>query len=186
MLRSGLQKCENGVSHPGYCQPDHVPIEARFEPQLPAFWYGLCPVVSGLLTLSAQAQIYRFGHCLFGCPEGSSGNQILVRSAYTLSYDEGRKSAVWAAYEVTPGSIGIASSLSRDLIRDDWVSESLTAADLAALAEQEYVRSQHVPLVSFAGTPYWREVNFASNATVRSRSLSQELGTGLTGRFEIW
>ena len=45
------------------------------------------------------------------------------------------------------------------LIRDDWVSESLTAADLAALAEQEYVRSQHVPLVSFAGTPYWREVN---------------------------
>ena len=136
-------------------------------------------VVSGLLTVPAQAQIYRFGHCLFGCPEGSSGNQILVRSAYTLSYDEGRKSAVWAAYEVTPGSIGIASSLSRDLIRDDWVSESLTAADLAALAEQEYVRSQHVPLVSFAGTPYWREVNFASNATVRSRSLSQGAWYGL-------
>ena len=102
---------------------------------------------------------------------GEIGLHLVVR--------RGRKSAVWAAYEVTPGSIGIASSLSRDLIRDDWVSESLTAADLAALAEQEYVRSQHVPLVSFAGTPYWREVNFASNATVRSRSLSQGAWYGL-------
>ena len=136
-------------------------------------------IVSCLLIFPAQAQIYRFGHCLFGCPEGSSGNQTLVRSAYTLSYDEGRKSAVWAAYEVTSGSIGIASSLSRDLIEDDWVTEALTTADLTELADQDYVRSQHVPLISFAGTPYWPEVNFSSNTTVRSRSLSQGAWYGL-------
>ena len=136
-------------------------------------------MVSYLVTFPAESQIYRFGHCLFGCPEGLSDNQTLVRSAYTLLYDENKKSAVWAAYKVTAGSIGIASSLSRDLIKDDWVSEALTAGDLAGLAEQEYVRSQHVPLVSFAGTPYWNEVNFASNATVRSRSLNQGAWYGL-------
>ena len=102
-------------------------------------------VVSGLLTLPLRRRSIGSATACSDARKASSGNQILVRSAYTLSYDEGRKSAVWAAYEVTPGSIGIASSLSRDLIRDDWVSESLTAADLAALAEQEYVRSQHVP-----------------------------------------
>ena len=136
-------------------------------------------MVSYLIAFPAESQIYRFGHCLFGCPEGLSGNQTLVRSAYTLLYDENRKSAVWVAYEVTAASLGIASSLSRDLIEDGWVSKALNAADLAALAEQDYVRSQHVPLVSFAGTPYWSEVNFASNATVRSRSLNQGAWYGL-------
>ena len=92
-----------------------------------------------LIAFPAESQIYRFGHCLFGCPEGLSGNQTLVRSAYTLLYDENRKSAVWVAYEVTAASLGIASSLSRDLIKDDWVSEALTAGDLAGLAEQDYV-----------------------------------------------
>ena len=94
-------------------------------------------MVSYLITFPAESQIYRFGHCLFGCPEGLSGNQTLVRSAYTLLYDENRKSAVWVAYEVTAASLGIASSLSRDLIEDGWVSKALNAADFAALAVQQ-------------------------------------------------
>ncbi len=136
-------------------------------------------IASCVTIIPAATQIYRFGHCLFGCPEGLSDNQILVRSAYTLSYNKGMKSADWAAYEVTTAAIGVASSLSRDLIEDDSVSEALTSADLSELSEQDYVRSQHVPLVSFAGTPYWREANFATNATVRSRSLSQGAWYGL-------
>ena len=96
-------------------------------------------MVCYLVTFPAESQIYRFGHCLFGCPEGLSGNQTLVKSANTLLYDENKKSAVWAEYEVTAGSIGIASSLSRDLVKDDSVSEVLTAGDLAGLAEQDYV-----------------------------------------------
>jgi len=47
-------------------------------------------MVSYLITFPAESQIYRFGYCLFGCPEGLSGNQTLVRSAYTLLSDENR------------------------------------------------------------------------------------------------
>ena len=105
-----------------------------------------------------------------------------MRSAYTLLYDENKKSAVWAAYDDVRVNWHCFQFIARS-DQDDWVSEALTAGDLAGLAEQDmYVHN--MPLVSFAGT--LERSQFPSNATVRSRSLSQEPGTGLTGRFEIW
>ena len=133
-----------------------------------------------LFTPPLQAQIYKFGHCLLGCPQGAApDNHVLVRSIYTLSFNPATKSADWVAYQVTAGSIGIASSLSRALVPDDFVADTLESADFLAIEEQGLVRAQYAPLVSFAGTPYWSEVNYATNAVVRSSSLSQGAWYGL-------
>ena len=98
-------------------------------------------------TPSAEGQIFRFGHCLLGCPVGAPPeNHTLVRSIYTLSYNTGTKIADWVAYQVSSGSIGIASSLSRNLVPDDFVSDTLEVGDFFAIEERGLVRAQFVPL----------------------------------------
>lgn len=136
--------------------------------------------VALLFASQLHAQIYKFGHCLLGCPQGAApGNHLLVRSIYTLSYNTSTKTADWVAYQVTAGSIGIASSLSRDLVADDFVADTLEMADFFEIQERGLVRAQYAPLVSFAATPYWPEVNYATNAVVRTNSLSQGAWYGL-------
>ena len=143
-------------------------------------WMAVFALLLLVFTPPLQAQIYKFGHCLLGCPEGAApDNHILVRSAYTLSFNTTTKSADWVAYQVSSGSIGIASSLSRGLTPDDFVADTLESADFFGIEEQGLVRAQYAPLVSFAGTPYWPEVNYATNAVVRSNSLSQGAWYGL-------
>lgn len=137
-------------------------------------------MVALFFTPPLQSQIYKFGHCLLGCPQGaSSSNHTLVRSIYTLSFNLTTKTADWVAYQVTSESIGIASSLSRELVADEFVADTLETADFFAIQEQGLVRAQYAPLVSFAATPYWREVNYATNAVVRTSSLSQGAWYGL-------
>ncbi|PCJ27083.1 MAG: hypothetical protein COA96_03990 [SAR86 cluster bacterium] len=128
----------------------------------------------------ALAEEYRIGQCLYGCPEGASReNHLLLRPIYALSYNSSNKAADWAAYRVTAGSIGIASSLSRQPVLDNFVEDTLQPVDFAGSEELGLVRSHLVPLVDFAGTPYWNDVNFLSNAVARSRSLSQGAWYGL-------
>ena len=41
------------------------------------------------------------------------------------------------------------------------------------------MRSQYVSLVDFAGTPFWRDVNYLTNSVARTASLSQGAWYGL-------
>jgi endonuclease G, mitochondrial len=156
---------------------------------------GRLPFSAGVLCLSriaalavlliaslsqSQAAELRIAHCLYGCPAGgSSENHLILRPIYALSYNTRNKVADWAAYRVTSGSIGIASSLSRAVMIDDFVEETLSAADFINAEEAGLTRAQLVPLVNFAGTPYWNEVNYMSNAVARSRNLSLGAWYGL-------
>ena len=110
----------------------------------------LAVLMVGFMSQSQAAQL-RIAHCLYGCPVGSSSeSHLILRPIYALSYNTHNKVADWAAYRVTSGSIGIASSLSRAAMIDDFV-----------------------------GTPYWNEVNYLSNAVARSRNLSLGAWYGL-------
>ncbi len=133
-----------------------------------------------LFSFAAQGQQYRIQHCYLGCPQGAGeANPLLMRAIYTLSYNTEMKTADWVAYEVHPGAIGIASSLSRQPLEDNYVSDTLKAADFLGGEDQGLARAQYVPLVSFADTPYWNEVNYLTNAVARSSSLSQGAWYGL-------
>ncbi|MDB9968417.1 DNA/RNA non-specific endonuclease [Gammaproteobacteria bacterium] len=138
----------------------------------------------GVLLIASMSQIQaaelRIAHCLYGCPKGSSSeNHLILRPIYALSYNTRNKVADWAAYRVTSGSIGIASSLSRAVMIDDFVEETLSAGDFVNAEEAGFTRAQLVPLVNFAGTPYWNEVNYMSNAVARSQNLSLGAWYGL-------
>jgi endonuclease G len=138
----------------------------------------------GVLLIASMSQIQaaelRIAHCLYGCPKGSSSeNHLILRPIYALSYNTRNKVADWAAYRVTSGSIGIASSLSRAVMIDDFVEETLSAADFINAEEAGFTLAQLVPLVNFAGTPYWNEVNYMSNAVARSQNLSLGAWYGL-------
>ena len=143
-------------------------------------WLAALTALALLFASPVQSQVYKFGHCLLGCPQGAAtSNHTLVRSIYTLSFNTTTKTADWVAYQVTAGSIGIASSLSRELVADDFVANTLEMSDFFAIQEQGLVRAQYAPLVSFAATPYWPEVNYATNAVARTSSLSQGAWYGL-------
>jgi endonuclease G len=132
----------------------------------------LAVLVVGFMSQSQAARL-RIAHCLYGCPVGSSSeSHLILRPIYALSYNTHNKVADWAAYRVTSGSIGIASSLSRAAMIDDFVEETLSEADFINAEEHGLTRALLVPLVNFAGTPYWNEVNYLSNAVARSRNLS--------------
>ena len=139
----------------------------------------LAVLMVGFMPQSQAAQL-RIAHCLYGCPVGSSSeSHLILRPIYALSYNTHNKVADWAAYRVTSGSIGIASSLSRAAMIDDFVEETLSEADFINAEEHGLTRALLVPLVNFAGTPYWNEVNYLSNAVARSRNLSLGAWYGL-------
>lgn len=133
-----------------------------------------------LSTTSSLAVEYRIGHCFYGCPEGASDeNHLILRPIYALSFNTETKVADWAAYRISSGSIGIASSLSRQSITDDFVTDTLSSSDFLNAEAWGLTQAHLVPLVNFAGTPYWNDVNFLSNVVARSKNLSQGAWYGL-------
>lgn len=143
---------------------------------------GLIALFTLLVMLHepVHATEYRIGHCLYGCPQGASPeNHLILRPIYALSYNTTNKSADWVAYKITAGSIGIATSLSRQPQPDNYVAETLSEADFYSVEDAELQRAQFVALVDFAGTPYWDDVNYLTNAVARSRALNQGAWYGL-------
>ena len=141
---------------------------------------GLLLLGGILFSTSSGAQNYRIAHCYQGCPLGANAdNHLIIRPIYALSYNTERKSADWVAYTVSTGSIGIASSLSRQVIADNFVSDTLEAKDFADSESLGLVRTRYVPLVDFAATPYWEDVNYLSNSVARSSGLNQGAWYGL-------
>ena len=133
-----------------------------------------------LISFGTYAQNFKIGHCYKGCPSGGSEqNHLIVRPIYALSFNTQTKSADWVSYKVSPNSIGIASSLSRIPIIDQYVSDTLLEDDFVGSESVGLIRAQYVPLVDFAGTPYWNEVNYLTNLVARSSSLSQGAWYGL-------
>lgn len=141
--------------------------------------------IAGLLLVlqlpqASFAAQYRIGLCLYGCPLGASdGNHLLLSPIYALSYNTTNKAPDWAAYRVTADSIGIASSLSRQALLDGNVADTLQAEDFIGADELGLLRAQLVPLVNFAATPYWQDVNLLTNTVARSQNLSQGAWYGL-------
>lgn len=135
----------------------------------------------GLISASiVKGQSYKIAHCYGGCPlGGSTDNHLIIRPIYALSYNTTTKSANWVSYKVSPESIGIASSLSRVPIPDEFVEDTLTAIDFSDAESLGFIRALYVPLVDFAGTPYWNEVNYLTNSVARTSSLSQGAWYGL-------
>ena len=141
---------------------------------------GLLLVGLMVIPITGWAQSYRIAHCYQGCPLGTSaGNHLIIRPIYALSYSTERKSADWVAYKVSTGTIGIASSLSRQPLLDDFVTDTLEAADFLDSQANGLIRTRYVPLVDFAGTPYWNDVNYLTNIVARSSRLNQGAWYGL-------
>lgn len=143
-------------------------------------------LATGMLTAamlsigSSYGSEYRIELCYLGCPAGASLDSVVIlRPIYALAYNTQFKSADWVVYKVTADSIGIASSLSRNPVPDNYISDTLDATDFADLEGTSLVRSQYVPMVNFAGTPYWSDINYATNVVARSSTLNQGAWYGL-------
>ena len=128
----------------------------------------------------AYAQTDNIGHCYNSCPEGADdSNHLIVRPIYALSYNTITKSADWVAYKVSGAAIGIASSLSRDAVKDNYVEDTLAVEDFIDSESSNLVRSQYISLIDFAGTPFWRDVNYLTNSVARTLTLNQGAWYGL-------
>lgn len=141
-------------------------------------------VITAAFVVNAPVLIameVRVAHCLSGCPSGASiDNDTIVRAIYALSFNHQKLGADWVAYRVTAGSIGIATNLSRLPLPDPYISTTLEDADFqdsVNIAKVE--RTLLVPLVSFAGTPYWNEVNYLTNMVPRNPELNRGSWYGL-------
>lgn len=131
-----------------------------------------------MLGTSQSLENLKNAHCYGSCPQGAhNDNSIVIRPIYTVSYNTLNRSADWVAYTVTADSIGIASSLSREPVPDDFVAETLTLEDFAE--DSPLGMSRYVPLVDFAGTPFWQDINYLTNIVPRTKSLSQGAWYGL-------
>lgn len=135
--------------------------------------------LGGLLSINLSAQTIANGHCFAGCPDLSeSANHLIIRPAYSVYYNPHTKSADWVAYSVSPNSVGIASSLSRQVKPDGFVDQTLAEGDFEE--PSDFALSRYVPLVDFAGTPFWEDANYSTNFVPRSASLNQGAWYGLS------
>lgn len=162
-------------------------------------------LVGLLLMLSASshaAERVHIAHCAQVCPQAPSAREIVVHHLYAAAIDPGSGLAEWVAYRVSGGSVGVASLLPRAWQADpllEEVPEELAAAgedvtfvqpDLSNAQDREYRvnevvyqsvdRGRLAPMTSFAGTPYWDELNNLSNMA----PLPENLRTGSWARLE--
>tara|TARA_B110000240_G_scaffold192107_1_gene235748 strand:- start:178 stop:933 length:756 start_codon:yes stop_codon:yes gene_type:complete len=146
-------------------------------------------------------------HCLAGCPVVAEStvienSELIVRQLYVASINALNGLANWQAYRVLADSVGVASLLPRVWFEDSLVSRGaaqLEVIDSAKLIEQDVPidgeersyqlgginllsedQGRLVPMSSFAGTPYWSELNFLSNMA----ALPFELRAGSWSRLD--
>jgi endonuclease G len=129
-------------------------------------------------------------------------SELIVRQLYVASINARNGLANWQAYRVLADSVGVASLLPRVWFEDSLVSRGaaqLEVIDSAKLIEQDVPidgeersyqlgginllsedQGRLVPMSSFAGTPYWSELNFLSNMA----ALPFELRAGSWSRLD--
>lgn len=129
-------------------------------------------------------------------------SELIVRQLYVASINAETGLADWQAYRVLADSVGVASLLPRAWFEDPLLSEATRVAeDIDGLPQLVYSVSSDaeertyqtseitllsedqgrlVPMTSFAGTPYWSELNFLSNMS----PLPFELRVGSWSRLD--
>jgi len=160
-----------------------------------------------LVAATANAQTVHISHCMDGCPVAAGSiavenSELIVRQLYVASIDAQSGLADWQAYRVLADSVGVASLLPRVWFEDSLVSRAanlLETIDSAHQVEQAVPidaeersyqlgginllsedQGRLVPMSSFAGTPYWSELNFLSNMA----ALPFELRVGSWSRLD--
>lgn len=164
-------------------------------------------LLSLLVAATVSAQTVHIAHCMAGCPAVSGSmiaddSELIVRQLYIASISAGSGLADWQAYRVLADSVGVASLLPRVWFEDPLLSEAAKVAeDIDGLPQLVYSVSSDaeertyqtseitllsedqgrlVPMTSFAGTPYWSELNFLSNMS----PLPFELRVGSWSRLD--
>ena len=171
------------------------------------FFIRWASLFSLLVATIANAQTVHISHCLAGCPVVAEStvienSELIVRQLYVASINARNGLANWQAYRVLADSVGVASLLPRVWFEDSLVSRGATqleVIDSAKLIEQDVPidgeersyqlgginllsedQGRLVPMSSFAGTPYWSELNFLSNMA----ALPFELRAGSWSRLD--
>ena len=171
------------------------------------FFIRWASLFSLLVATIANAQTVHISHCLAGCPVVAEStvienSELIVRQLYVASINARSGLANWQAYRVLADSVGVASLLPRVWFEDSLVSRGaaqLEVIDSAKLIEQDVPidaeersyqlgginllsedQGRLVPMSSFAGTPYWSELNFLSNMA----ALPFELRAGSWSRLD--
>jgi len=143
-----------------------------------------------LVVTTASAQTVHISHCMAGCPVATgdtkaSNGELIVRQLFAASISSEDGLADWQAYRVLADSVGVASLLPRVWFEDPLVSQAASVADgldslprlvysVSSDAEERTYQTSEitllsedqgrlVPMSSFAGTPYWSELNYLSN-----------------------
>ena len=156
---------------------------------------------SVLCAASAAGQTVHISHCLEACPEVShADNEVVVRHLYAAAIDQNTGMAEWVAYRVLAESVGVASLLPRWWQQDELLTTSVqledddepdfVQPDLSDAQDREYRineisftsddQGRLAPMTSFAGTPYWDELNYLSNMS----QLPQSLRMGAWSRLD--
>jgi endonuclease G len=117
---------------------------------------------------------------------------VVVHHLYAAGFADGAEYPQWVAYRVLNDTVGVASLLPREW-REDRLRPVSTAVaegvnetgfvelDIRNLPDREYRIGEYrrreteqgrlVPMSSFAGTPYWEELNQLSNRAAIPQSL---------------
>lgn len=113
-------------------------------------------------------------HCPSGCPESSTGNDLVFGHLYALSNNPTTKFADWVAYEVDVVNFG--DSPGRNWASEPLLDKTQTLEEddyRGANSELKVDRGHQAPLASFAGSRYWSELNYLSNITPQKGPLNQ-------------
>lgn len=160
-------------------------------------WVSLCL----LLPNWVNAQQVHISHCLKACPAVSKqDNEIALHHLYAASIVPQTGLVEWVAYKVLPDSVGVASLLPRYWMDDELLdaevrlqisspAANFVQPDLSNAQDREYRisevqlvsedRGRLAPLTSFAGTPYWAELNLLSNMSTLPQPLRVGAWSGL-------
>jgi endonuclease G len=165
-------------------------------------WLGLIIVIGGVSVSSAQT--IHISHCMKSCPSsaGSNSNEIIVRQLFAASINSASGLADWVAYRILEDAVGVASLLPRVWQGDNLPAtqspyvqlsgntRALNQPDLSGRADQSYRvneliidarnNGRMVPMSSFAGTPFWSDLNYLSNLA----PLPSELRLGSWSRLD--
>lgn len=178
----------------------------RFTSSILTQWVKLLPAVLLVPILIPDSKTWaaeqvHISHCAEVCPDAGAPREIVIHHLYAAAIDPDSGLPEWVAYRVLGSSVGVASLLPRSWQPDpmlDETPEELVAADeisfvqpdLSDAQDREYrvneliyptvARGRLAPMTSFAGTPYWGELNNLSNMA----PLPADLRTGSWARLE--
>ncbi|MCH2356512.1 MAG: DNA/RNA non-specific endonuclease [Pseudomonadales bacterium] len=149
------------------------------------------------IAASTSAQKIHISHCMGSCPDSpaTANNEIVVRHLFAASINADSGLADWVAYRVVEAALGVASLLPRVWQVDNLLlTESpylrlaentrvINQPDLNGRADQSYRinelsidarnNGRLVPMSSFAGTPFWSDLNYLSNLAALPSALRE-------------